>query len=81
MKQLFRQKKVLAILRNGEFVSSAQSGDENDWNKEKDGMSAMAGVEVKLGKVKLAPNLRLWMPDDTQLKNVCELYINASFSL
>lgn len=54
---------------------------KNDWNKEKDGMSAMAGVEVKLGKVKLAPNLRLWMPDDTQLKNVCELYINASFSL
>lgn len=54
---------------------------KDDWNKAEDGMSAMAGVEVKLGKVKLAPNVRLWMPADSQAKNVCELYMNASFSL
>lgn len=54
----------------------------NGWNREADGMNVMAGAEVKLGKyVKLAPNLRLNMPEDKGLENAFQLMVNASFKL
>lgn len=54
----------------------------NGWNLDADGMNVMAGAEVKLGKyVKLAPNLRLNMPEDNDLKDAFQLMVNASFKL
>ena len=54
----------------------------NGWNLDADGMNVMAGAEVKLGKhVKLAPNLRLNMPEDKNLKEAFQLMVNASFKL
>lgn len=54
----------------------------NGWNMEADGMNVMAGAEVKLGKyVKLAPNLRLSMPEDKGLEDAFRLMVNASFKL
>lgn len=54
----------------------------NGWNMEADGMNVMAGAEVKLGKyVKLAPNVRLNMPEDNTLKDAFQLMVNASFKL
>lgn len=54
----------------------------NGWNLDADGMNVMAGAEVKLGKhVNLAPNLRLNMPEDKNLKEAFQLMVNASFKL
>lgn len=54
----------------------------NGWNLETDGMNVLAGAEVKLGKyVKLAPNVRLSVPEDKDLKEAFQLMVNASFKL
>lgn len=54
----------------------------HSWNRSKDGMAGVAGVEVKLCKqVKLAPTFRLWAPDAPDSKNEYAAYVHASFAL
>lgn len=60
-----------------DYLSSKKS-----WNKDSDGMACITGIEIKLGKyIKISPNIKIWYPNDNNMKNSTYFYLNTSFVL
>lgn len=77
---------LYATFRTGDKVSLFGRWDRldsrNAWNKAQDGMNALVGAEFRLGKyVKLAPNVRVTLPEEESLGKECYFYLNAAFVL
>lgn len=60
-----------------DYLSSKKS-----WNKDSDGMACITSIEIKLGKyIKISPNIKIWYPNDNNMKNSTYFYLNTSFAL
>ena len=54
----------------------------DDWNKNKDEITLLAGAQFKLGKyIKVAPNFRMAIPATDNISNRYYAYISCSFGL
>jgi hypothetical protein len=54
----------------------------DDWNKEGDEVTLIAGAQFKIGKnIRIAPNFRMAIPKADGVENRYYGYINCSFGL
>ena len=54
----------------------------NDWNKDNDEVTVLAGAEFKLGKhIRIAPNFRMAVPAADGAENRYSAYLSCSFAL
>ena len=45
-------------------------------------MACITGIEIKLGKyIKISPNIKIWYPNDNNMRNSTYFYLNTSFSI
>ena len=67
----------IGVYSRWDYLSSKKS-----WNKDSDGMACITGIEIKLGKyIKISPNIKIWYPNDNNMRNSTYFYLNTSFSI
>jgi hypothetical protein len=72
--------KAKLFARFDHLASNSLAGKTDRWNNTNDGSLILAGAEIApvIG-VKIAPNLRLWNPAASSLKNITSFYLNCEF--
>jgi hypothetical protein len=71
-------KSIKVFGRYDRLNSSTPSGEDLPWQIEDDGQLVIAGIEYSPVKgVKLAPNFRLWNPEENMSPNIYSLFLNV----